>query len=449
MSVVGGWETVRRSVRDEVGRSAYEAWFRNLQARSHGDRLVLVCPDRFSREWIQRRYGDALIRAARSYKSVQYEIQGSETSGGDEAQPVVNSLESPNPRNSESTPQATKTARTAPARRPAGDASFDTFVMGPANALALEAARAIARGTPGRCTPLVLAGGTGAGKTHLCRSIAKSAGEAVVYRSSEEFTSEVTSAMRRGGMDEVRHRYRRSANVLILEDVQFLSGKRATQIELFHTLEHLIQHGKSIVLTCDRPPQELDLDPKLISRMSAGLIARLGAADAPMRREILRAKAAFGGVRVPDDCLDVLARRSVRSVSDLISGLNQVVARGSLLKRSISLELVYETLADVDLKAGPHSIDEIMAITARTYSMSVDDLRGRSRRRQVVRPRHFAMYLCRRYTDCSLKEIGRAFKRDHTSVMHAVRTVERRTAAEPQLRYEFEALASRFGVPRA
>ncbi len=446
MSVVGGWENVRRSVRDEVGRSAYDAWFRNLQARSQGDSLVLLCPDRFSREWIERRYGAALRRAAHSYKSVAYEIQGVEPSTGPKGLAAENSPKSPNPGNSAQRTPATQGSRNGPGTRTHRDVSFDTFVTGASNALALEAARAVARGNPGRCTPLVLSGGSGAGKTHLCKAILRATEDSAVYRSSEEFTTEVTTAMRRGGMDGVRHRYRRANNLLILEDVQFLQGKRATQIELFHTLDHLIQHGKSVVLTSDRPPAELDLDPKLVSRMSSGLIARLGEVPAEMRKEILRSKAAYGGIRVPDDCLDLLSRRPVRNVSDLISGLNQVVVRSTLLKQPICLDLVYQTLADVDLPSGPYSLEEIIQLTAKAYSLKPEDLSGKSRRQRLVRPRHFAMYLCRRFTDCSLKEIGRAFKRDHTSVMHALRSVEQKTATQPQLRYEFEALAARFGA---
>src|SRR5215831_11327165 len=160
---------------------------------------------------------------------------------------------------------------------PAQEHLFERFVSGPGSALALEAARAVARGEAGRCNPLFLVGGTGMGKTHLCRAIYGTAGNAALYRSSEEFTTEVTEAMRAGAMPRIRQRYRRTANLLILEDVQFLSGKRATQAELFHTLDHLVENGKTVVFTADRCPSELDeLDPKLRSRMGSGLIARIG-----------------------------------------------------------------------------------------------------------------------------------------------------------------------------
>jgi chromosomal replication initiator protein len=430
MESAGGWDAVRRSVRERLGRAAYEAWFENLEGRSEGDRLVLLCPDRFSREWIQRRYGDVLKSAAEAYRSVEYEIEGAEPIGVGSSQ------------------IAPYSAKPRDLVDPV-EVCFETFVGGPGNALALEAARAVARGAAGRCNPLVLTGTTGAGKTHLCRAIQRATSQAVVYRSSEEFTSEVTTAMRSGGMEHVRHRYRKASNVLILEDVQFLEGKKATQSELFHTVDHLIGQGKTVVFTADRHPRELNLDRKLLSRMTSGLVARIGPADEAMQAQILRAKAAAGGVRVPDDCLRALARRPVANTRELLGGLNQVIARATLLRRSITLQLVQEAFADADVGGPQRSIDEIMALTARAYELSVDDLRSRSRRQHIVKPRHFAMYLCRRYTDASLKEIGRAFSRDHTSVMHALQAVERRTAEKPQLRYEFEALAARFGEPQA
>jgi chromosomal replication initiator protein len=158
---------------------------------------------------------------------------------------------------------------------------------------------------------------------------------------------------------------------------------------------------------------------------------------------ILRDRAARGGVRLPQACLEMLANRPATSVRDLVSGLNQVIARASLLSQPISVDLVAESLAAVDVPGAPRTIDEIMRVVARAYGLEVDQLRSRSRRRQIVRPRQFAMYICRRYTDASLKDIGRAFNRDHTSVMYAIDVVEKRVAEQPQLRYQLENLAKK------
>jgi chromosomal replication initiator protein len=271
----------------------------------------------------------------------------------------------------------------------------------------------------------------------------------VVYRSSEEFTTEVTGAMRAGQMDPFRNRYRRSLNLLILEDVQFLAGKRATQVELFYTLDHLLSSGKAVVLSSDRPPHEIDgLDAKLASRMGSGLVACINPPELKTRLAILREKAASGGVRIPEDCLDLLARRPVQSVRDLLAGLNQVVARAALLRQPVSLDLLAEALAAVEVPFQAHSLEKLIEITAGAYGVSLELLRGRSRRRQVVRPRQVAMYLARQYTEAPLREIGLAFGRDHSSVSYAIEAMERRLVERPQLRYELEALVSRISPSR-
>ncbi len=420
MTELGGWEAVRDAVRRRVGASAFQAWFQAVDGRVEEGRLVVRCPDRFSREWIRARYGSMLQEAAGG-RPVEWEAPAAA-----EARPVA-------PRG---TPR--------PAEVAAPVSSFDGFVAGPNNALALEAARAIARGSAGRCSPLVIVGDSGVGKTHLCRALAAATGEGALYRSSEEFTTEVTQAMRSGQMAAIRQRYRRSSNVLILEDVQFLEGKRATQVELFHTLDHLLARGCAVVLSANRIPHELGgLDPALLSRMTSGLVARIAAPELDTRRAILRERAAAGGVRLPEVCLETLASRPVRSVRDLVAGLNQVVAHATLLRRPITPELVATALSDVEVSVPGHTLEQVLELVASAYGLSRAELSRRSRERRLARPRQIAMYLCRRYTDASLAEIGRALGRDHTSVLHATRAVEARIAERPQLRYELEALARR------
>lgn len=428
----GGWEVVRETVRQAVGPSAFAAWFRSLEGTLEGERLVLRCPDRFTRDWIRSRYGSLIEASAGTACGIDYRVEpGSHRTGSEPAARVVGG-------------DATRAVGSPTPEAPARGASFESFVVDSGNALALEAARAVARGQAGSCSPLFLAGTSGVGKTHLCRAIQREQPQACVYRSSEEFTGEVTSAMRGGRMHEIRQRYRRQANVLILEDLQFLSGKPATQIELFHTIEHLLSHGRTVVLSADRLPRGIDkLDEKLASRLVTGLVAQISPPALETRRAILREKAAGGGIGLPDECLHMLAERPVDSVRELLAGLNQVVARASLLRARISPELVAESLAAVDVAGRPRSIAEISQLVAKSYSVSRDELVGRSRKRRVVHPRQLAMFLCRKYTSSSLKEIGRAFRRDHSSVIYAIDAVERRIVERPQLRYELETLAAR------
>jgi chromosomal replication initiator protein len=440
MENCGGWEAVRTVLRRRVGEAAFEAWFRALDGRLEGETLVLRCPDRFSRDWLRGRYGKLIEECAAGVRGVEYRVDL-----------VAASAASSGARASASAPPRASAVVERAEDSGAQERLFESFIEGPGNALALEAARLIARGQAGRCNPLFLYANTGMGKTHLCRAIHSRLGNVALYRSSEEFTTEVTEALRAGQMPRIRQRYRRSTNVLILEDVQFLAGKRATQVELFHTLDHLMSHGRTVVLSADRPPAELDeLDPKLSSRMASGLVACIAPPGHETRLAILRERAARGGVRVPDACLELLATRELASVRDLVGGLNQVVARASLLKSAITPELVAQALAAVELPGRARSLEEIMAETARAYGVGKDDLRARSRKQSLVRPRQIAMYLARRYTEASLAEIGRAFSRDHTSVMYAIDVVERRIVEKPQLRYELEALAQRVsgGPPR-
>ena len=446
MMLTGGWEVVRASVRKRVGTAAYQAWFSSLDGSIEDGALVLQCPDRFSRDWIESRHGDVLHEVAcavdESIDRVDYRVRESAAVSSRTAPLRSHEVAETAPR---SAPSPLRAAISEPVSARFEEPSFDSFIAGPGNVLALEAARAIASGNGGHCTPLVLIGGTGVGKSHLCRAIHRELHQQAAFLSSEEFTSEVTQAIRSDRMPGVRHRYRRALNVLILEDVQFLRGKRATQVELFHTLDHLISRGRTIVLTSDRSPHELEgFDARLTSRMASGLVACISPPEYETRRSILREKAAAGGVHVPDDVLDVLAEREIQSSRDLIAGLNQVVARSTLLKRPVSLDLAREALLAVEVPGQPRSIAEIVQAVARGTGVSIQDLEGRSRRRSIVRPRQMAMLLCRRFTSASLAEIGHAFGRDHSSVIYALARVEKRAVEEPQLRYQLESLALRF-----
>ena len=428
--MTGGWEAVREAVRHRVGSSAFDAWFRELEGQLEQNVLVLRCPNRFTREWIRARYGGLITEVCSSIERVEYQVDPKLGARADKPAP------------------ARRTPTASPRSAPT-ETTFDTFVAGPSNALALEAARAVARGQAGPCSPLALAGPSGVGKTHLCRAIQGTVDEPILYRSADEFTSEVTRAMRTGQMETIRHRYRRSLNVLILEDVQFLAGKKATQIEFFHTLDHLLSEGKRVIVSADRLPHEIEgLHEGVRSRIASGLVAYIGPPELETRRAILREKVASGGFRLDDECLEILATRPVDSVRDLLAGLNQVVARASLLRARPSPELVHAALQAVDVPGRRHSVDEVAAMVARAYSITPVDLRSRSRRRRIVRPRQLAMYLCRRYTDASLLEIGQLFLRDNSSVRYAIEAVERRVLEQPQMRYELESLTARLSPLR-
>ena len=446
------WDGVLRRLGAEVPAYAVEAWLAPLVPETDGESLVLLCPTPFHRDRVRERYLSSIETHA----------------AGEAGRPVPVSLGLGLRRANVRVDVRASGVRTEimagapaiPAPAPGGRPSplqrilpysFESFVVGPSNALAREASIAIARGSqPGVC-PLYLAGGQGLGKTHLARALAAEAKrhglEHTLYTSAESFTSEFLASIRAQKMPGFKRRFREQCDLLVIEDVQFLAGKKATQLELFHTVAHLLDAGGRVVLTADREPRELlDLDPRLRSQIAGGLVAVLEAPDARVRRDILRQKAAAGGVRLPEDCLDRLVEGVRGSVRDLEGVLIQLVATASLLKRPIDARLTEDALRK--LSAAPPAraaleISQVVGVVASFFKTTPAALAARSRRRDVLVPRQLAMYLCRRYTESSLQRIGEALGRDHPAVSHALKIVERDILERAPVRYQIEALAQR------
>jgi chromosomal replication initiator protein len=235
--------------------------------------------------------------------------------------------------------------------------------------------------------------------------------------------------------------------MLVLEDVHFLRAKSATQLELFHTLSHLIDAGVRVVLTGDRLPRDIDgLDARLRSRMGAGLVAEIEPPDSAVRRAILRSKASHGGVHIPEECIELLVETLRGSVRDLEGALIQLVASASLLKRPIDLELTRRALhklAPMDPRGAQLEVGSVVRTVAAFFGTGPEQLAARSRRRDVIWPRQLAMYLCCRYTDAPQAEVARAFGRRHSSVANAVHRIERAMLERVPVRYQVEELSAR------
>ncbi len=445
------WEGVLRRLGAQLPAFSVEAWLVPIVAQVDADRLRLVCPSSFHRERVRRDFYDqiAASAAAEFGHSVQIELCI------EEVRPTP-ALRVETARPAEPSAPARprvgiKASRPGVARGNQIEMSyrFDSFVVGPANALAREASLAIARSEQTGLRSLLLTSDSGMGKTHLARAVvaeARKAGTSAEYTSAEGFTSELVASIRNKRTEQLRRRFRNECSLFVIEDVQFLSGKRATQLELFHTLDHLLDCGARVVMTADRLPQEIpDLDTRLRSRVSSGLVAEIETPDAQLRRNILRRKAAGGGVRVPDACLDHLVESIRGSVRDLEAVLVQVVASASLLKRPVDMELTLQALRKLDpIRRGPSlEIRQVIDLVATASGATAAALASRSRRRDVLLPRQIAMYLCKRYTSASFQEIGRALGRDHSSVKNAVAKVERGLLERAPFRYQVEALAAR------
>jgi chromosomal replication initiator protein len=456
------WDGALRRLGAEIASFALDAWVRPLAPRLEGDELVLACPSPFHRDRVRERFLAPIVRAARDEagRSIAITLVVDESMRRTLAPAALHAETRPGvaPRRVAGAAALASAASAARIERtphqPALPHDFESFVVGPCNALAREAALALAHGRQAGVSPLYLLSARGLGKTHLARAVASEAqrvgGLRVVYSSSEAFTSEFLASIRAQRMAAFKRRFREECDMLVLEDVQFLRGKRSTQLELFHTVEHLIAAGGRIVVTGDCLPREIpEFDARLGSCLASGLVAEMESPDAQLRRRILRAKAAAGGVRLPEDCLGRLVDGVRGSVRDLEGVLIQLVATSTLMKRPIDLPLVEAALrklapAEPGSRAAralaPEAVVEVVAGYFRT---TPEALAARSRRRDVLVPRQLAMYLARRYTDASLQRIGEALGRDHPAVSHALQVVERQILERAPLRYQVEALAAR------
>ena len=301
--------------------------------------------------------------------------------------------------------------------------TFERFVVGSANRLAHAASQAVADAPGQAYNPLFLYGGVGLGKTHLLHAIGHAVlarGMSVVYVSSETFTNELIESIREHRTDDFRARYRR-ANILMIDDIQFIASKERTQEEFFHTFNAIHEAGGQIVLTSDKTPKAIPtLEDRLRSRFEMGLIADVQPPDLETRIAILRTKMNGRG-DVSNDVLELIAQRVQSNIRELEGSLNRVIAYATLHQRPLTMEVVAEALADlVTPVAATREPDGILDAVGRHFEVSLDDLRGRARNQKIVAPRHLAMYLLREYGRLSYPQIGAMLGgRDHTSVLHA------------------------------
>ena len=445
------WNAVVRRLEAEAPPFVIEAWVRPLIAEVNGDRIRLLCPSALHRDRVRDRFLRQILKFAEAEagKPVEIELDLADSAPAKRipAAPASTVPETPTTSAPERQPRTRKVRKPEQHNLPY---TFENFVVGACNRLAREASLAVAQGTQQTVNPLYLASAPGLGKTHLARAIAAARMRTdgrVIYASSESFTNQFTGAIRDRKMDLFKKRFRDGCDLLVVEDVQFLGGKKATQFELFQTLSHLVDIGARVVLTADRLPGEIaGLDERVRSHMAAGLVATLEAPDALVRREILRVKAASGGVRLPDDCLDLLVDVVRGSVRDLEGVLVQLVTTSSLLKRPINLELTEQALAKVSKLLTTKrclAIGTIIGVVAKLYETTPAALASRSRRKEAMVPRQIAMYLCRRYTNQPTSAIARAFARSHPSVSNAEQVVERRVLESAPFRYRVEAISAR------
>jgi chromosomal replication initiator protein len=322
--------------------------------------------------------------------------------------------------------------------------TFDTFVVGPSNRLANAAALAVTDKPAMAYNPLFLYGGVGLGKTHLMHAIGHRCvqkGLGVLYVSSEQFTNDLIKAIRTQKTEEFRLKYR-NADVLLIDDIQFIAGKESTQEEFFHTFNTLHAANKQIVLTSDRPPKAIPtLEERLRSRFEWGLLADIQPPDLETRIAILQFKAASQPIDISEKMLEMIAERVVSNIRELEGALTTLVAHAKLTPELPTQELLEKSLQDNMAVPKTTTVEQVVQAVSSFYHVPAGKITGRGRRKEIVRPRHVAMYLARHETEASLPEIGAALGgRDHTTVMYGTQKIEGLIEQDSTLRREIAAI---------
>jgi chromosomal replication initiator protein len=428
------WNKVCERLREEIGEAAYRSWLKPMTVHEiRGGRVSISVPTRFMRDWVVAHYAERLstlwngedgsVQAVDVFVLPDRAVRTPQPGNGGEAKSPIRPAESVN----------RETARTQEDINALLDVrfTFDNFVVGKPNEFAYAAARRVAEAPSVPFNPLFLYGGVGLGKTHLMHAIAWHIRERfrdrnVIYISAEKFMYRFIRALREQNTVDFKEMFR-SVDVLMIDDVQFIAGKGATQEEFFHTFNALVDQGRQIVISADKSPSDLEgMEDRLISRLNCGLVADIHATTYELRLGILQSKGERLGVPVPPKVMEFLAHKITANVRELEGALNRIVAHSQLVGREISLEATQEVLHDL-LRAHDRrvTIEEIQKSVAAHFNIRLSDMHSARRARSVARPRQVAMFLAKQLTSRSLPEIGRKFGgRDHTTVMHAVRKVD-------------------------
>jgi chromosomal replication initiator protein len=442
------WGQVRENLLSTVGKNNYVNWIEPLEfSQLEGGVATFLVPTSFMGNWVSRNFGDKIM--------AELSKSGERVTRVEFAVPTA-SVPAPDRVAASPKPAAKKTSDGGGGDVPGAPLdmrfTFDSFVVGKPNELAHAAARRVAEGGSVTFNPLFLYGGVGLGKTHLMHAIAwelrkRSPELKVVYLSAEQFMYRFVQALRDKDMISFKQLFR-SVDVLMVDDVQFIAGKEATQEEFFHTFNALVDQNKQIIISSESPPTDIeDIDDRIISRLQSGLVVDLHPTNYELRLGILQQKveqlsAQFSNLDIQEGVLEFLAHRISTNVRVLEGALMRLFAFGSLVGREITMELTQDCLSDI-LRASDRKItvEEIQRKVSDHFNIRLSDLIGPKRVRTFARPRQIAMYLAKQLTSRSLPEIGRRFGgRDHTTVMHGVRKIEELMQKDSQIADDVEML---------
>ncbi len=446
MDAEQAWQSALGQLQMEMPKASFDTWVRDTRVASYEDGLFTVSVrNAYARDWLESRLSSTVTRLLMGIMNrsveVDFVVYSSESGGNISVNLVtvpVSAASHPGPDGSALSQAAQHTSNNLMEDAISGAEeistsypksaslnpryTFENFVVGPNNRLAHAASQAVAENPATAYNPLFLYGGVGLGKTHLLHAIGnycQEHGQNVLYVSSEEFTNDMIGAIRSHTTQAFREKYR-SADVLLVDDIQFIAGKESTQEEFFHTFNTLHGQNKQIIVSSDRPPKSLvTLEERLRSRFEWGLTADIQLPDLETRLAILGSKAERLGRTVPAEIMELIARRVQSNIRELEGALNRIVAFGDLSGMALTPQLAEVALADLLPQRGDVKPAAVVDMVAKTFNLSVERLLSPDRSHDVALPRQIAMYLMRE-TNVSLPQIGQALGgRDHTTVMYA------------------------------
>ena len=444
------WSEVQMKLKEIYGLDVYKSWIQNVEAKeTKHNSLTLVVKTRFVRDWIVSHYADKILdffqKLDNSVTRVQFEIHESFYGEKGNQTNIVDFATGSQVADSKDAGYA--------ANRLDHRLTFSNFVVGESNQLAFSAAKRVSE-TLGHYNPLYVYGTVGLGKTHILNAIGnelKKAEKKIIYLSAERFMYQFVKSIKNKDTQKFKDVFR-NVDVLILDDIQFISGKEVTQEEFFYTFNSLIENQSQVIISCDRPPNDLDrIQDRIKSRLAGGLVVDIQAPDIALRLQILKNRCKteetyFGKeVLINDEILSFIANEFKSSIRDMLGVLNRIIASSRIQNKVPTLQDAKLILKDLlNNMQSVITIEDIQKLVVNYYNLPMSDFLSSRRSRHIARPRQVAMYLSKKLTTKSLPDIGRKFTgRDHTTVIHAIKKVEELMAADKKFEYEVQDISNK------
>ncbi len=437
------WQAVLGELEVTLSGPNFKTWLKNTSLDEVNDDVArVIVPTAFSKAWLERKLHDDILtafsRQVPAVKRLEFKVGriGTPTEPAAADEPARSAVSS----GDGSTPESTGGPRL----------TFDNFVVGNSNQLAHAASLAVSKNPGGAYNPLFLYGSAGLGKTHLMKAIGReielNTDKRALYVTTETFTNDFIAAVSANRTHRFKEQYRK-VDVLMLDDVQFMAGKERTQEEFFHTFNAIRDSGGQVIMTSDRPPKAIPtLEDRLQSRLVGGMITDVGPPELETRTAILKTKAKERGYNVPDEVVDYIAKSIQQNVRELEGALIRIVAHAELTRVPLTSDLAEQVLGSIMTTQGHRKVSptQVLEAVSKFYDVSIEDLKGPRRQREIVRPRQMVMFLMREEASLSYPKIGRELGgRDHTTVIHAVGKIGNESEGNEPLRHELNLIKER------